>query len=110
MELHDRVSAHAELFNAAVRSGDYSAFLDTFAEDAVMRFETLPIGPFEGREAIAAAYAAAPPADTLTVRSVSLVDPDSARVAVDYDHGGSGWMTLRWRDASVLDLSIGFGS
>lgn len=110
MELRDRVSAHAELFNAAVRSGDYSAFLDTFADDAVMRFETLPVGPFEGREAIAAAYAVQPPTDTLTVRSVSAVDPDTARVAVDYDHGGSGWMKVRWCDAKVQDLSIGFDS
>lgn len=110
MELRDRVAAHADLFNAAVRSGDYTAFLDTFAEEAVMRFDTVPVGPFRGRAAIAAAYAAQPPTDTLRVRSVTEVDPDTARVAVDYDHGGSGWMTVRWHGRRVADLSVGFDS
>lgn len=108
MDLRDRAFAHAELFNAAVRSGDYSAFLETFAEDAVMRFETVPVGPFRGRPAIAAAYAAQPPTDTLSVRSVAEVDEDTAQVALDYDNGGSGWMVVRWRDAQVADLTIGF--
>jgi hypothetical protein len=108
MDLRDRVFAHAELYNAAVRSGDYSAFVETFAEDAVMRFEAIPVGPFRGREAIAEAYATRPPTDTLTVRSVSEVDEDTARVTLDYDGGGSGWMVVRWRDFEVTELTIGF--
>jgi steroid delta-isomerase len=109
MDLHDAVHRHADLFNGAVQSGDYSDFLATFADDAVMRFEvSVPVGPFRGRTAIAAAYAAQPPTDTLTVVKIAEINPDTVRVDVDYDSGGSGWMAVRWRDNEVADLTIGY--
>ena len=46
--------------NEAVRSGDYAPMLAAFAPDAEMAFEGVAIGPFVGRDAIAAAYAAQP--------------------------------------------------
>lgn len=51
----DRIEAHVALFNAAVRSGDWSAFVATFAPDATMGFVGVPAGPFRGRDAIAQA-------------------------------------------------------
>jgi steroid delta-isomerase len=51
----DRVRAHEEAFKPAFRSGDRGPFLATFADDAVMRFEGVPVGPYVGRPAIAAA-------------------------------------------------------
>jgi steroid delta-isomerase len=66
----DRVEEHFLLFNAAVRSHDWTAFLATFAPDAVMRFERVPAGPYAGLDQITRAYAERPPSDTMTSRSV----------------------------------------
>jgi ketosteroid isomerase-like protein len=108
VNLTEAVNGHADLFNEAVRAGDYTAFVDTFAEDAVMRFEAVPVGPFHGRAEIAEAYRQQPPTDTLSVLSIEERDPDTAHVKVLYDSGNTGWMLVRWRDDQVADLAIGF--
>ena len=105
-DLQAAVSAHADRFNEAVRSHDWSAFVATFTEDAVMRFVGVPAGPYEGREAIAAAYASRPPDDTMTVRAVEELDPQTARVRYRWDRGGDGTMTVQWRDGMVADLTV----
>ena len=48
--------------------------VELFADDAALEFVGVPAGPFEGRAAIAAAYAAQPPTDTLTVLAVHVED------------------------------------
>jgi steroid Delta-isomerase len=58
---------HVRRFNAGVRSGDFSAMLENFADDATMTFEGVPVGPFVGRNAIAQAYREQPPDDELDV-------------------------------------------
>jgi len=68
--LVDFAARHLETFNAAVRSGDFAPLMELFADDASLEFVGVPAGPFEGRDAIAAAYAAQPPTDTMTVLSV----------------------------------------
>jgi steroid Delta-isomerase len=102
------VDEHAALFNASVLAGEWSLFIATFADDAVMRFTNVPVGPYEGRSAIAAAYAAQPPDDTMTVLDVDPVDDDAALVRFAWDSGGTGTMALRWRDGEVADLTIAF--
>jgi SnoaL-like domain len=64
MTLPDR---HVERFNEGVRTGDFSAMVEALAQGAEMRFEGIPVGPFQGRDAIAAAYRAQPPDDELVV-------------------------------------------
>ena len=59
--LHDHVSR----FNAGVASGDFGPMLELFADDAELTFEGVPVGPFAGRDAIAAAYRERPPDDEL---------------------------------------------
>ena len=59
--LHD----HVESFNAGVRTGDWSTMLERFDDDAEMEFRGIPVGPFQGREAIAEAYRTQPPDDEL---------------------------------------------
>ncbi|HEX6663901.1 MAG TPA: nuclear transport factor 2 family protein [Gaiellaceae bacterium] len=54
---------HVARFNAAVESGDWAPMLEQFADDAELEFRGLPVGPFSGRDAIAAAYADQPPDD-----------------------------------------------
>lgn len=63
MDLREAVYAHAERFNDAVRSQDFTPFAETFAETAVMHFDGVPVGPFKGRSAVLKAYQAQPPDD-----------------------------------------------
>ena len=102
-----RAAEHVAAFNHNVRSGDWAAFADRFAPDATMRFVGVPAGPFNGREAIAAGYAAQPPSDTLTVsRAVSSGDVDELWFA--WGNGGTGTMTLRWSAHLIAELTVTF--
>lgn len=58
---------HVDDFNAGVRNGDFSRMLERFADDAVLEFEGVPVGPFHGRGQIAAAYRERPPDDELVL-------------------------------------------
>ena len=61
--LHD----HVESFNAGVRTGKWSSMLERFADTVEMEFSGVPVGPFVGKEAIAAAYREQPPDDELRI-------------------------------------------
>jgi hypothetical protein len=63
----DYVGRHAALFNQGVRTGDFAAWLSTFAADATLTFEGLPIPPARGRDAIAAVYSGHPPSSPMRV-------------------------------------------
>lgn len=108
VDLTEAVREHETLFNEAVRSNDYTAFIGTFAEDAIMKFDGVPVGPFKGRDQIAAAYATRPPTDTMTIWSIEEVGPETVLARFDWDNGGSGSMQIRWRDNEVAELAISF--
>ena len=61
--LHDYVMVH----NDCVRTGDWKPLAEWFTEDAELAFEGVPVGPFNGRQAIAAAYDAQPPDDEVVI-------------------------------------------
>jgi RimJ/RimL family protein N-acetyltransferase len=61
--LHDYVMVH----NECVRTGDWRPLAEWFTEDAQLAFEGVPVGPFDGRKAIAAAYDARPPDDEVVI-------------------------------------------
>jgi hypothetical protein len=67
------LTAHVDRFNEGIRSGDFEPMVAGFAPDAELVFEGVPVGPFKGRDAIAAAYAAQPPDDELDVLGVEHV-------------------------------------
>jgi steroid delta-isomerase len=94
---------HIARFNDAVTSGDWTAFLDALHPDAVMTFIGPPVGPFRGRAAIAEAYAANPPDDTMRVVGV-LGDV----VSFEWSRGGTGTLTLGCRDGQVAELTVRF--
>jgi steroid delta-isomerase len=105
--ISERAARHIAAFNDSVRSGDWAAFADRFTPDATMRFTGIPVGPFTGREAIAAGYATQPPSDTLTVtRGVSSGDVDELWFA--WDNGSTGTMILRWSDDLIAELTVTF--
>ena len=82
------VDAHVERFNAGVRSGDFGPMLELFTQDAELAFEGVSVGPFSGREAIAAAYGERPPDDEIVVLGVD-EGPDGSTVAA-YAWRGEG--------------------
>ena len=58
---------HIAFFNQGVQSGDFGPMLEQFTDDSELLFEGIPVGPFRGKAAIAAAYAAQPPDDEIEV-------------------------------------------
>jgi steroid Delta-isomerase len=70
----DLVARHVALFNQGVRSGDFTAWFNTFAPDATLTFEGLPIPPAHGREAIIAVYSGHPPSSEMRLTAGSPAD------------------------------------
>ncbi|HUA43139.1 MAG TPA: nuclear transport factor 2 family protein [Streptosporangiaceae bacterium] len=106
--MSDRAARHIAAFNESVRSGQWADFARRFTPDATMRFVGVPVGPFTGREAIAAGYASQPPTDTLTVTSVmSSGDVDKLSFAWD-SASNTGTMILRWTGDLVAELAVIF--
>ena len=106
-DVTDRVEQHFRLFNQAVRSRDWTAFLATFTPDAVMSFEGIPVGPYAGLDQITRAYAERPPSDTMTCESDAR-DGDRDVVRFSWDAGGGGTLRVSWRDGAVADLTVTF--
>jgi steroid Delta-isomerase len=102
---------HVRRFNDAVRSGEFGAMVDGFAVDAEMSFVGVPVGPFTGRDAIAAAYAAQPPDDEIRLLGEPHADGDT--VEVDYAWAAdearrAGRMILTARDGRIARLVVTF--
>jgi hypothetical protein len=106
--ISQRAAGHVAAFNDSVRSGEWADFAGHFTHNATMRFVGVPVGPFTGREAIAAGYASQPPSDTLTVtRGVFSGDVDELWFAWD-SSGTTGMMTLLWSGDLIAELTVTF--
>jgi hypothetical protein len=106
----DLVARHVERFNSGVRTGDFGPMLEQFTDDAELAFEGVPVGPFTGRDAIAAAYAAQPPDDELEVLAI---EHDGDVIVAPYSwrrDGGrrSGRMLFTTRDGKISRLLVTF--
>jgi steroid Delta-isomerase len=88
---------HVRRFNAGVRTGDFAPMLELFADDAVLEFRGVPVGPFHGRDAIAAAYAAQPPDDQIEVLEI---EEDDAEIRAGYT-----WLRGERRPAGDMFLT-----
>jgi steroid delta-isomerase len=100
------IAAH----NEAVRSGDWSAFAGWFTDDAEVRFEGVPVGPFRGRDEIRRAYEQQPPDDEVEIRAVR---EDGDRTIADYgwsreDGVRAGELRLAWDGDRIRELVITF--
>ena len=89
---------HVRLFNDGVRTGDFGPMLEHFADDAELVFVGVPVGPFEGKDAIAAAYAEQPPDDEIDVRAVRT---EASELVCDY-----GWRRDAGTRAGELRLTV----
>ena len=101
---------HVELFNDAVTTGDFGPMLEQFTDDAELRFEGVPVGPFQGREAIAGAYAAQPPDDRIDIVAAEETPNEIvARYAWRADEGRpAGRMIITPRDGRIARLVVTF--
>jgi len=61
------LAAHVEALNAGAAGGGFDAMVAGLSNGCVMTFIGVPVGPFEGRAAIAKAYGANPPDDAIVV-------------------------------------------
>jgi hypothetical protein len=105
-DLRALLERHVELFNEAVRTGDYGPYLETFADNAVLTFDDLPMGPYQGRLEIADAYGSQPPGDTMALIDMHEIGSDAVEAAFEWDEGGTGRMFLRWDADQLVELSI----
>lgn len=103
---------HVDIFNAAVRSGDFAPLVALFDDDATLEFEGVPVGPFRGRAAIAAAYAAQPPSDTMTILGVRSDADGTVVEEFSWSSDGgvrSGEMRLTVQGDRIRRLVVSFG-
>lgn len=84
----DIANAYAARHNTGVDTGNFAPMLDLFAEKAELHFASIPFGPFIGRAAIGAAFAAHPPGDHLVLLTVTDSEGSSGSAKV---HAVYGW-------------------
>jgi steroid Delta-isomerase len=103
---------HVARFNAGVRSGDFGPMVDGFTEDAELVFEGIPVGPFRGRAAIAAAYRTQPPDDEIEL--LEAAEDGEGRVVASYAWRRrpgvrAGALVLLPREGRIARLVIHYG-
>ncbi|MFG2040343.1 nuclear transport factor 2 family protein [Dactylosporangium sp. NPDC048998] len=103
----ERLLEQCRLFNEGVRSGDWTGYLARFGDNATLRVAGDPGSPYVGRDAIATAYAEAPPDDTIGVTSV-LSDGDADVARFEWGRGGTGTLRLRWSAGRIAELDAEF--
>jgi RimJ/RimL family protein N-acetyltransferase len=102
--LYEYVARH----NQGVRTGDWEALGECFAEDARLEFEGAAVEPFAGRDAILAAHRERPPDDEVRVLSA---EQRADGVEADYSWAAApelpaGRMLLRLRDSTIELLVV----
>jgi drug/metabolite transporter (DMT)-like permease len=100
---------HVARFNAGVRTGEWAPMLELFTDDAELVFEDVPVGPFAGRDAIAAAYREQPPDDTIEVHTVEERGHELV-VPFAWSRGGTGRLTLTREGDRIARLVVAFDS
>jgi steroid Delta-isomerase len=104
--LHDYVMVH----NECVRTGDWKPLGEWFTDDAELAFQGVPVGPFTGREEIAATYERQPPDDEVVIFDV---EEDGPEVVARYGWlkepaKRAGRMLLTPQDGKVRKLVVTF--
>jgi len=104
--LHDYVLVH----NECVRTGDWEPLAAWFTDDAELAFEGVPLGPFRGRNEIAAAYREQPPDDEVVIFGVEAGDGTVvARYGWFREPGKqAGRMLVTPRDGKIANLTVTF--
>jgi steroid delta-isomerase len=104
------LNQHVDRFNGAVRTGEWEEMTAYFAEDAELRFEGIPVGPFEGRDAITQAYREQPPDDEVLLLDAEQVGDEAIAGyawAADPERR-AGEMRLTERGGRIAQLVVTF--
>jgi steroid Delta-isomerase len=104
------LNQHVDRFNQAVRTGDWESMMAHFTDDAELRFEGVPAGPFEGRDEIAQAYREQPPDDEVRILESGRVGDETI---ADYAWAAdperrAGELRLTERDGRIARLVVTF--
>jgi hypothetical protein len=89
LDLLALLERHVELYNDAVASGEFGPLLATFARQAVMSFDDVPLGPFRGLVEIRNAYATRTFTDPMALIDMEKVGPDAVTASFEWDAGGT---------------------
>ena len=92
---------HVARFNRGVRTGDFGEMVSFFANDAELVFERIRVGPFVGRDAIAAAYRERPPDEEIV-----LLDDDGTYAWASKPEVAAGQLVVTERDGEIARLVI----
>ena len=106
VDLRAMLERHVGKYNEAVRTSEFGPFLEMYADNAVMSFDDLPVGPYYGRSAIEAAYRTQPPNDTMLLIDMHEIGDDAVNASFEWDEGGTGEMFLRWANGHVVEHRI----
>lgn len=108
------LSEYVTTFNSSVASGDFTAVLDRFSDEAVLRFENVPPESstleFAGRRAYTAAYNDNPPDDQIDLTGEPTVD--GAHLVGTFTwrrDGGTGVLDLTVAGGLIQSMTVIFG-
>jgi hypothetical protein len=103
------MESHVARFNEGVRSGDWEPMLAHFSDDAELRFENVPAGPFVGLEEIRRGYLAQPPDDEIVLLGIQDDELDNrVTAAFAWARGGTGRLVLEHDRGAIARLVVIF--
>jgi steroid Delta-isomerase len=103
------MESHVARFNEGVRSGDWEPMLVHFADDAELRFEGVPAGPFIGPDEIRRGYLAQPPDDEIQLLGIQDDEQDGrVTAAFAWSRGGTGRLVLEHDRGAIKRLTVIF--
>jgi hypothetical protein len=82
--------------------------LQLFADDAELRFENAPAGPFHGIDEIRTAYREQPPDDEIVLFGVQDDGEHTVTAAFAWTKGGTGRLVLEHERGLVSSLTVVF--
>jgi hypothetical protein len=103
------MESHVARFNEGVRSGDWEPMLTRFSDDAELRFDGAPAGPFVGLDEIRRGYLEQPPDDEIRLLGIQ-DDEQASRVtaAFAWTRGGTGRLVLEHDRGAIARLVVVF--
>ena len=103
------MESHVARFNEGVRSADWEPMLAHFADDAELRFEGIPAGPFVGLDEIRRGYLAQPPDDEIRLLGIQDDEQDGrVTAAFAWTRGGTGRLVLEHERGAIERLVVIF--
>jgi len=103
------MESHVARFNEGVRSGDWEPMLAPFADEAELRFEGVPAGPFVGVGEIRRGYAEQPPDDEIRLLGIQDDEQDGrVTAAFAWMRGGTGRLVLEHHRGAITRLVVIF--